>query len=555
MRMMKNPMDNALEPRRPAWSRPEVVFTTAALVLLGAFLVPVSPTFLSVIWICTFCLAGAVAIICLAAGSSADLIGFVPLISAATLLRLTALAAASRRIAQQDLPDPLTSATGVFLSQNWPLGAMLVCLLIAAVISIVVFAASQRVFLASAGYIQRILPLKRVGIETDMRMGVITEEQAQTLAQRIVMEFRFFAGMHGVATLIRGEIAIIVVILIASVLMPALSSNSQTLSGQEFISQSIPPVVGLAVFTLIPAVITAAACGSMMSRDTLALRSEHPGQNVSSAKKITIVAKESGSPEEIELLNPDFTLYNNEKVADFEPVGVDVNVSQETRKTSDSAFEEALQTARMLPSACESLEAPDSAACADPKPKLSGAVGAGDRADTHETLDCRSAEEYYETLSRMILSTPMPARVLLAAEIHIDLPVTVAVNVAIRLAQKQKKVLLVDSDISRSALAQVFELDRRILQKQALPTCFENLSVCGVSASKLSKLLQKSSVARSFDVIMVYAPDSSGLNIHPSDNLAAFCFSLKTPPQKLQTALGSAVKTVPPMHSVLSPRK
>jgi hypothetical protein len=195
--MMNGPMNSMLEPRRPAWSRPEAVFIVAALALLGAFLVPMSPAVLAVLWVCTFCLAGAVTIICVAAGSSSDLIGFVPLVSGLTLLRLAALAGSARRIIQQEPADPLLQATGGFLANQWPLGAVLICLLMAVIVSAVVFAASQKIALASTGYIHRILPLKRVGLETDVRMGVIDEAQAQTLARRLVSEFRFSRGCRG----------------------------------------------------------------------------------------------------------------------------------------------------------------------------------------------------------------------------------------------------------------------------------------------------------------------------------------------------------------------
>jgi len=527
---MKNPMDNAVEPRRPAWSRPEVVFITAALVLLGALLVPFSATVLAVIWVCTFCLAGAVTIICLAAGSSSDLIGFVPLASSAILLRLAALAAASRRITQQDPPDPLSNATGLFLAQNWPLGAILVCLLLAAIVSIAVFASSQKILLASTGYIRRILPLKRIGIETDMRMGVITDEQAQTLAQRIVTEYRFFAGMQGVATLIRSEIAIIVVVLLACVLMPALGPDSQTLSGQAFMAQYIPPVVGLAVFTLVPAVIAAGACGTMMSADTLALRSEKAPENTPAmTKKITIVARDSNTPEDIELLNPDFALHDNEKITDFEPLESESAGPDTSSPASRNAFEEALQNAQAL----------------EPAPEAP---------DPGDFMSCRNAEEYYEKISKMILSA-MPARVLLAARTPADLPVTVAVNVAIRLAQKHKKVLLVDADTSRSALAQVFELDPRAVQKKAMPTCFENLSVCGVPSEKLSRLFQKSAVTRVFDMTLVYAPDTRELKIKPSDSLLTFYFSQDAEPDALREMPAGTVTQVPAINAVLAPTK
>jgi hypothetical protein len=168
-------------------------------------------------------------------------------------------------------------------------------------------------------------------------------------------------------------------------------------------------------------------------------------------------------------------------------------------------------------------------------------------------MTCRNAEEYYEKLSRMILTAPRAVRVLLAAETPVDLPVTVAVNVAIRLAQKHKKVLLVDSDTSRSALAQVFELDPRTLQKKALPTCFENLSVCGVPGTKVSGLLQKSTITRAFDVTLVYAPDIRKLKIKPVENLLAFYFSQASPPPAaLQRISADTIRPIPSINSVLS---
>lgn len=487
-------MDNLVEPHRPAWSRPESVFVAASLALLAGLLVPVSPAVLAILWVCVLCLAGAVTMICLAAGNSADLVGFVPLMSGLTLLRLAALAAAARRIIAHLPADPVLGTTGAFLAGKWPLGAVLICLVLAVIVSVVVFAAGQKILLASSGYIGRILPLKRIGIETDVRMGVIDEEQARTLARRIVSEFRFFAGMQGVGTLIRGEIAIVVLVLLACVLLGMLTGPAEASSGPEFMAQTIPPVVGLAILTLIPLVTAAAACGAMMGRDTLTLRSEkEQTEPTPAAKKISIVTRDTGEEEEVELLNPDFVGNggSQERIADFEPLGeADWGSGEQTAKTTFQRELEALE----------------------------------EKADVAAEWACRSAEEYYEKLSRMILAQER-RHVVLAAETLGDLPVTVAVNVAIRLAQKHKKILLVDTDPARNALARVFDLDPQMLVKKVLGTCFENLSVCTVPAAKINKLLAKTEALRSHEMLLIYAPQCAGLEIRCAEPVTGFYFS------------------------------
>jgi hypothetical protein len=50
--------------------RPEAVFVAAAVALLAGLLLPVHANLLDILWVCAFCLAGAAALICIAAKSS-----------------------------------------------------------------------------------------------------------------------------------------------------------------------------------------------------------------------------------------------------------------------------------------------------------------------------------------------------------------------------------------------------------------------------------------------------------------------------------------------------
>lgn len=445
---------------RPSWSRPGVVFAVASLVLLTAFLIPFSEKALDILWVCSFCLSVAVTIICGAARSSSDLIGFVPLISGLSLLRLAAEAGTARRIIQDEPAGILLGLTGSALVSVGSLAAVLIFLLLAVIVIIVIFASCQRITLSVNGYLREVLPLKRMGITTDLQLGVIDEDHAYILARRIIAENRFFAGMNGTGLLMQAEAAVCIFILLACLVIPQAGNSAGQPSGIEFLNGVAPFVAGLSVFALVPALIVAVSCGVLMAKDTLALRTDNQGETATvPAKKITVVALDGDSEKGIELLTHDFARLTSseEHIAEFEPAG--------------------------------------------------SGVGAGPSSVSVD-ISCRNAKEYYEKLSEVICKIDsLPRVILLASDKVHSLPVTVAVNTAIRLAQKKQKVLLVDTDDARNAVAKVFDLDPALLQKKIQPSSLENLSVCCVPAEKLHLFLRKKEIFEHFRATLIYTPN------------------------------------------------
>lgn len=102
---------------------------------------------------------------------------------------------------------------------------------------------------------------------------------------------------------------------------------------------------------------------------------------------------------------------------------------------------------------------------------------------------------------------------LFAANSLKDLPVTVPVQIAVRLAQS-RKCLLIDMDLKRNAVAQVFGLDETEDSSTAairsLPTEFENLFVWPAAHFKrqghmnIKQLVERA--ARQYDQVLIYAP-------------------------------------------------
>jgi Mrp family chromosome partitioning ATPase len=110
-------------------------------------------------------------------------------------------------------------------------------------------------------------------------------------------------------------------------------------------------------------------------------------------------------------------------------------------------------------------------------------------------------------------SKKRPKTVLLAAERLSDLPVTVAVNLGIHLAQTQM-CLLIDLDIKRDSVATAFQIDSSSidlnLKLSPVPTAFENLSVWPAQFFDLIRQMNLKSLLESarekYDYVLLYAP-------------------------------------------------
>lgn len=554
--MMNRDNSEQLKPFRPAWSRAEMVFVVASVTLLLAFVIPVPEIILDILWGFTFCLAGAAIIICLGAQNSSDLGGFVPVVSGLILLRLFVLAASSRRIIQEEARGILINSFGNLLAGNRPLGAVLICLLLAVICVIVIFSFSQKIASASKNYIRQILPLKKIGLETDLRMGIIDETNAKSLSGRILSEFRFFSGMNGTSLLMRSESAICIFILLACLILPTLTEQFEGVSGQDYISKTAPAVLALSLFTLLPALIVATACGRLMSEETLALRSESKIETKPSAKKIKIISKDTGAEEEIELLNPEFVEHENvdDRIVEFE-------VSSKTFSYDQSQI---FSTAD--PSGNEISISPEPQPLTEDdayyRPRIPDSNLSGGECDVME-LPCSDVSDYYEKISQLICEPDSyPHVALLASDQIQSLPATVGVNVAIMLAQKQHNLLLVDTDTQRNAIAQIFEIDRALLQQNVMPSCLEKLSVYSIPVSNLQTLLNNKTILKQFSITMIYMPNTSGLSIEISETMVkpdVLYFSQGRNQSlkefvKNRFGFGQSVRIIPDIRTILEQR-
>ncbi|MCK5173816.1 MAG: hypothetical protein KAR47_10525, partial [Planctomycetes bacterium] len=204
--------------------------------------------------------------------------------------------------------------------------------------------------------------------------------------------------------------------------------------------------------------------------------SKQPGKERKHAEKIEIVSDETGERETVELLNPEFAnvMEKSEakpivaeaevKVVDFEPVGT---------KHAESAV-----------SASKLLEEPK--------------------------LFCETGDYYSNIASKVELLEDNSLPTIFASRKLEHLPVTAAINTAIKLAKKGLSCLIIDTDAKRNAVAKVFDIKSDTISAAPVATCIEKVSIATGRSLKAKNLVQLKEnvkeICSGFDRVVIYAP-------------------------------------------------
>ena len=155
-------------------------------------------------------------------------------------------------------------------------------------------------------------------------------------------------------------------------------------------------------------------------------------------------------------------------------------------------------------------------------------------------------DDYYDTILATV-GDKEKAAILLAGQSTVQLPLTIAVELVVRIVQLNKKCLLIDMDPARHAVATAFDIDSSSMQGKAVPTGIENLWISPAdnpdspAAIKLSRKV--ANALKVFDYVVIYAPNSAAENVQQQlagTSDAAVIFGT----EKETTPLGQFSKTL-----------
>jgi hypothetical protein len=462
------------------FARNNFVFTAGALSLLGGLLLPMPMRLLDVLWVLSLCLSAALLLITLSAKESGELSSFPLLLVVASVLRIALTVASARLIFLGGTGGAIIEAIGKpIAAAGSPVWTIIIAPLVAVVVGIVIYGATKRITKASLRFAFEIMPLKKIGIETDLNSGIINDHKAGELKDRISRETQFYLNMAGVTKLMRCDAAMAgVVVLVTVAGQTAITTIDRMTPDANVLTQTyVSLATGAAILALGPAVIIALASAYLLGKSSLSLGGGNSDDQPQRSETIEIVSEETGENEEVELLNPDFAAVANRRGA---------NLKNGQRDESIARFEPAAQSE------------------------------AGHRQS--KSISCiqkfSSIEDYYNDIAARIETLPTEQKpVLFAAESIEDLPVTVAVNVAIRISKENCRCLLIDTDAARNAIAKVFEMEPGQMQDEPADTCIENLSIwaSGGLAGRDTQYPEEriKTFASQYDRVIIYAPNIS----------------------------------------------
>ena len=456
------------------FGRNDFILVAAALALLAGFLLPVPAQLLDVLWVLSLCFGAALLLISIWAKEAAELASFPALLAVASVLRIALNVTSARLIFLRGIGGTVIKTIGQPIATSNPVWTIMVALLCAAVVVILVYIAARRITKASLKFALEIVPLKRIGIETDLNSGFISDREAEQLKDKVLQETRFYSDMAGVTKLMLCDVAIaasaVVITVAGQTAMSAI--NRMTPDVGVLVQSGAGLAAGAAVLALVPVVIMALGSAYLVGKSSLSLSRDNSENQQYPSETIKIVSSKTGQTEEVELLNPDFA-----QVAD-------------SRETPAKVAED-----------IASFEPVAGAETGDRQPKV---IGGAEKFG--------SMEDYYNDIAARIGNLPIERKpVLFAAESTELLPVTVAVNAAIRITKNNQRCLLIDADVDRNAIAKVFERRPEQIQDKPTDTCIKNLAIWSVKdllrQDSRSPRETVKTIAGQYDRVIIYAPN------------------------------------------------
>jgi len=428
------------------------LFTAGVIAVIAGLLLPLPGHILDVLLIFSVSLTAAVLIITFSARGALQVQGFPLLIVLATMLRMALSVACSRLIVSRGNAGTIVSLFGSIIVRNNCVLAILVFGALAIVIFRTICKAVKDISRAATEFTADIVPIKQIIIDRDLNAGVINESDALNLRSKIAREAGFFVAMAGAARFMLCaavvELVIVIVNIAASMAIGIVGGTTAGISIKTYATLA----VGAGMMTQIPALVAAMASVYLVRKSSVSAAAND--------ELTEQAARQSAGPD----IDP--------SKCRAEPVEY---IDAELTEITNPAASDNIETEKIVSEDLEWVNESQSIGNEDEKKDLSLWVW-------EEIKDSDYYEAVAELIENMGGSRTAPTKtILMAAESAEELPVTIPVNVAMRLAQRNQKCLLIDLDLRRGAISKVFDIDSmehsNRVWAEATATCISNLRV------------------------------------------------------------------------------
>ncbi|HPD45835.1 MAG TPA: FHIPEP family type III secretion protein [Anaerohalosphaeraceae bacterium] len=466
VRIMSNERpDCQQKPRGVLVARSDFIAVAAAVSVLGGAFLPAPAWLLDILWGCSLCLSAALVLIGLTGKDPLELAGFGPLMVLGALLRMGLSTATAGLVFRGETAGTLIETAGSALCGAGAVTVLLAMPLASGLFASLVFRSTGRIIATAVTCLTETIPEQEAAVALDEQAGLVRPQRAGELKERLFGQTGFYLNMGGVARLLRCEVVIgagaVMTIIVGQLTVFTLRDAMNAAALQEIAKAA----AGGGILMLVPMWLVCGGAARLVVRSRNYLSLPDDSGDRQRGEVIEIISQETGRAEQVELLNPDF-----------------VEVSARAGGSEGTAE----QIVDLEP-------------CTNEEDAQAG------------TQASICADDYYECLAAHVADLQQgKTSVLFAARTSEELPVTVVVNVGIRLAGRGLRTLLIDADAEREAVAAVFEADIESMDQGPVATCVQNLAVWGVGGIARAGVAVDTATqetAGDYDRVILYAPN------------------------------------------------
>ena len=198
-----------------------------------------------------------------------DFSAFPAVILIATTFRLAVSISTTRMILSEADAGQIIETFGTFVTQGSVIVGIVIFLIITTVQFIVITKGSERVAEVAARFTLDALPGRQMSIDSELRAGDITSEEASRRRRRLEKENQFFGAMDGAMKFIKGD-AIAGLVIIAINLLGGISIGilNEGMSAGEAGQVYSLLTIGDGLVSQLPALIMAICAGTIVTRVT-----------------------------------------------------------------------------------------------------------------------------------------------------------------------------------------------------------------------------------------------------------------------------------------------
>ncbi|MCB0332705.1 MAG: FHIPEP family type III secretion protein [Bdellovibrionales bacterium] len=252
--------------RRPFLQNSDIVLGLFVLAITAMLLVPLPTTLLDFLLVINLSISLLLLLVGLYMPNALALLAFPSLLLLTTLFRLGLNVASTRLILSQGYAGEVIRSFGTFLIRGEIVVGVIIFTIITIVNFIVIARGSSRVSEVAARFALDALPGKQMAIDSDLRSGILTPQEAETKREELRKESQLYGSMDGAMKFVQGDAIAGFFIILTNILGGLYLGVSQGRSFSEAIQIYTTLTVGDGLVSQIPALLISICAGIVVTR-------------------------------------------------------------------------------------------------------------------------------------------------------------------------------------------------------------------------------------------------------------------------------------------------